>query len=72
MDHTTANSAHFIFLLEFVLCCHIYFLLTYILEISTVWYVLPCEAVCVFDATYLPWCMRIGKGIFAMGQFSHG
>ncbi len=26
---------------------------------------------CVFDAPFLPWCMRISKGLFAMGQFFH-
>ena len=50
---------------------HFYSLLTYIIEISAVWYVLPYEAIGVCDATFLPWCMRISKGIFAMGQFSH-
>ena len=40
---------------------HLNFLLTYVLKISTVWYVLSYESVCVFDATFLPCCMRIGK-----------
>ena len=49
---------------------HFYSLLTYcVIEISAVWYVLPYEAIGVFDTTYLSWCMRIGKGIFAIRQF---
>ena len=43
---------------------HFYSLLTYcVIEISAVWYVLPYEAIGVCDATFLPWCMRISKGI---------
>jgi len=30
---------------------HLYSLLTYILEIGAVWYVLPYEAVCVFNVS---------------------